>query len=104
MQLRPRLVRPHERGADEDGIGAGELGRGRLRACVDRALGDDDTVPRSLGDERELSIAVDPERPQVARVDADHASFEPCCALELLLVVGLHQRVESELFRYAHQP
>ena len=98
-QLRARVGRAHERGADEHGVRAGELGCGRLRARVNRALRDDDAVARGLRHELELRGAVDPEGAEVARVDADHAGAEPRRALELLLVVGLDERVETELVR-----
>ena len=52
----------HQRRADEDRVGAGELGRGALRARLDAALGDHDAVGRDAGDELELRLAVDRER------------------------------------------
>ena len=58
-QLRAGIGRAHQRRADEDRVCAGELGRGRLRPRVDRALGDDDAVARRLRDELELRGAVD---------------------------------------------
>ena len=70
---------------------------------MDRALCHDHAVARRPGNELQLSGAVDPEGPEVARVDADHAGAEAGCALELLLVVRLHKRVEPELVRCAHQ-
>ena len=70
---------------------------------MDRALGDDDPVSRSLRDELELGGAIDAERAEVARVDADDASVEARGALELLVVVSLHERVEAELFGDSQQ-
>ena len=72
-QLRAGLGGAHQRRADEDGVCAGELGRGRLRARVDRALRDDDAVARRLRHELELRGAVDAEGAEIAGVDADHA-------------------------------
>ena len=53
--------RAHQRGADEDRVGAGQLGGGALCAGVDGALGDDDPVARRLRHELELCAAVDRE-------------------------------------------
>ena len=68
-----RVGGPHQRGADEDRVGAGELGRGALRARVDGALGDrrpGRAAPRATSSScAARSIAkVD----EVARVDPDH--------------------------------
>ena len=102
-QLGAGLGRAHQRRADEDGVRARELGRGRLRARVDGALGDDDAVPRRLRHQLELRGAVDPEGAEVAGIDADHGGAETGGALELVLVVGLDERVEAELVRGAHE-
>ncbi len=91
-----------ERRADEDGVGAGELGCGRLRACVDSAFRDDDPVPRCLRHERELGLAVDAERAEVACVDTDHAGAEAGRSLELFAAV-LDKRVEASFLGRAHQ-
>src|SRR5256714_1178681 len=102
-QLRSRVWRSHQRRADKDGVGSGELGRRGLGPRVDRALRYDDPVPRSLRHEFELGGAVDAEGGEVSCVDADHGGAEARRALELVLVVGLHERVESELLRDAHE-
>ena len=70
-ELRAGIGGAHQRRADEDRVGAGELrGRG-LRAVGDAALGDDRAVARRARDQVELHGAVDLERAQVARVHAD---------------------------------
>ncbi len=100
-ELRLRVGRLHERGADEHGVGAGELCFGRLGARVDGALGDHEVVglvaPPS--DKSKLLVAVDRERREVARVDADDAVAETHCAVELLVVVCLDERVETDVAR-----
>ena len=53
-QRRGRVRRAHERRADQHGVGTGELGGGSVGAVEDAALGDDDPVARSGGDEPEL--------------------------------------------------
>ena len=103
LQLRARVVRAHQRRPDEDGVRAGELGCGGLCPGVDGALRDDNAVARGFRHQLELRGAVDPEGAEVARVDADHAGAEPRRPPELLLVVGLDERVETELLRRGHQ-
>ena len=56
-QLLARVGRLHQRRADEDRVGARELGGGALRARVDAALGDRDPVGRDARDELELRAA-----------------------------------------------
>src|SRR5207248_5219429 len=103
-QLCRGFVRTHQRCPYKDRVRAGELRRRRLCARVDRAFRDHDAVARRLRHELELPGAVDPERAEIARVHPDHASIETGRPPELLLVVGLHERVESELVRSAHEP
>ena len=103
-QLRLRVGRLHQRRADEDRVGARELGGGALRARVHAALGDDEAVARCAGDELELVRAVDAERREVAGVDADRpARREPSRVAARLRVVGLDERVEAELCRVCEQ-
>ncbi len=103
-QLRRRVGSAHQRRADEDRVRACELGRRALRAGVDRALGHDDAVARRRRDEPQLRAAVDRERREVACVDADHRRAERVGPVELLDVVRLDERVQSELRRLAQQP
>jgi len=70
---------------------------------VNGALGDDDPVARSVRDQLELPAAVDGERRQVARVDPDRVAAERGGTLELLLVVGLDERVEADRLGVRHQ-
>ena len=95
-ELRAGVRRPHERGADEDRVRARELRRCSLRACVDPALRDDDSVARDPRDELELRAPVDREAAEVARVHADDLRLERDRALELLRVVGFDERVQPE--------
>ena len=69
-QLGSRIGCAHQGRADEHGVRAGQLGRSRLGAGSDRALGDHDAVARRPRDQLELA-AVDRERGEIARVDAD---------------------------------
>ena len=76
-QLRRRVGRAHQRRADEDRVGAGELGGGALGARLDRRLSAITTRSRGAPrDELELRVAVDRERREVARVDPDHRRAE----------------------------
>ena len=90
-------MRAHQGGADEDRVGARELRLGGVCAVSDGALGDDQPVTRSPGDERQLGLAVDREARQVARVDADDLRAERDGALELGRIVRLDEQVEAEL-------
>ena len=101
-QLRGRVGGPHQRRSDEHGVGAGELRLRAVRARVDRALRDHDAVARRAGDELELRAAVDRERGQVAGVDADRIGAERDGARELVRVVRLDERVETERARVLH--
>ena len=102
-ELRAGIGRAHERRADEDRVGAGELrGRG-LRAVRDAALGDDRPVARGARNEVELHGTVDLERAQVARVHADHLGVERNRACELVGVVRLDEQVEPEGVRLVHE-
>ena len=68
----PGSARLHQRRSDEYRVGARELGRCRLRARVNGALGDHDAiVARCAGDQVELCLSVDAERAEVPGVDAD---------------------------------
>ena len=96
-ELRSRVVRTHERRADEDRVGAGEFGRRPLGPRFDAALRDDGTIARRARDEAELRLAVDAERGEIARVDPDHGRSERDRALQLRRVVRLHERLEAEL-------
>ena len=87
----------HERRADEDRVGAGQLGGSALRARLDPALGDDHAIARRACDEAKLLRAVDAERREIPRVDADHGRAERDRALELLRIVRFDERVEAEL-------
>ena len=58
-ELPAGIRRAHERRADEHGVGAGQLGRGRLGARLDPALRDDDPVAWGARDEVELGAPVD---------------------------------------------
>jgi len=99
VQLREGIGRAHQRRADEDRIGAGEL-RGRtMGALRDAALGDDDAVARDRSYELERGSVVDRERVQVAGVDADHLRLEPDRARQLIGVVRLDERVQPQLRR-----
>ena len=75
-QLRRRIGRAHQRGADEDRVGTRQLGGRALRACVHAALGDDHAVARRTSDEAKLRVAVDREGGEVAGVDPDHRRAE----------------------------
>ena len=61
-------------------------------------------VPRHPREQLELAAAVELERGQVARVDADHRRPQRDRALELVGVVRLDERVDAERARLAHQP
>ncbi len=74
----------------------GQLGRGGLRARLDRALGDQHPIARRTGDQLELAAAVEIERREVARVDADHRRVECDGTRELVGVVRLDERVQAE--------
>ena len=74
----------------------GELGRCSLRARVDPALRDDDSVARDPRHELELRAPVDREAAEVARVHSDDLGLERDRALELLGVVGFDERVQPE--------
>ena len=99
----PGIGRAHQRRADEHRICAGQLGRGRLRAGLDRALGDQDAVAGRAREQRQLAAPVEIERRQVARVDADHRRVERDRTLELIRVVRLDERVEAERVRATQQ-
>ncbi len=99
-----RIGGAHQRRADEDRVGARELGRGALGACRDGGLGDDDPVARRAREQGELCSSVDREGREVARVDADHGSPERDRAVELGRVVRLDERVEPEGLRVLQQP
>ena len=90
--------------ADQHGIRARELCLQRGGACVDRALGDDDAIPRRVGDERELRASVDSEGLEVACVDPDRVGAERDSALELAGIVRLDERVHPELPGVGLQP
>ena len=74
-----------------------------MGAVEDAALGDDDPVARSDGDQFELSAAVDLERAEVAGVETDHGGVERRRARELFGVVRLDEGVQAKLARDAHQ-
>ena len=103
LQLRRRIGGPHQRRADENGVGARQLGLGAVGAGGDRALGDDDPVARGGLDELELGLPVDDKGGEIARVDPDHGSVELDRAPQLLGVVRLDERVEPELVCRRHQ-
>ena len=60
----------------QDRVRSGELGLCRLRARLDRALRDQDPVPRRRGEQPQLGLSVDPEGGEVTRVDPDHGRVE----------------------------
>ena len=65
---------------------------------MDAALGDDHgLVVAQSGDQLELCFAVDLERRQVAGVDADDLGLESDRPLQLVRVVSLHERLDTEL-------
>ncbi len=69
-------------------------------ACADPALSDDDLVEApGARDELELRCAIDLERREVARIDADHVCVDRERAVELVRVVRLDERAEAELAR-----
>ena len=103
-ELRSGVGCAHERRADEDGVRAGELGRGALGARLDAALGDHDAVGRDAGEELELRLAVDRERREVAGVHAEHPCPQRDPTFELGRVVRLDERVEPEILGDPHQP
>ncbi|MDQ3995118.1 MAG: indole-3-glycerol-phosphate synthase, partial [Actinomycetota bacterium] len=95
-ELRARVAGAHEGRADEDGVGARDLGGGALRTALDPALGDDHAVARRPRDELELLASVDPEGREVAGVHADDVRIEAARPLELLGVMRLDEGVEPE--------
>ncbi len=102
-ELRAGVRRTHQRRADQDGVRPRELRLGRLRPRLDRALGDQDPVARSVGEQPQLGLPVDAERGEVAGVDADDRRAERRRALEFDGVVRLDQRVEAERARVFEQ-
>ncbi len=102
-ELRSGIRRAHERGPDEHGVSTGELGRRRLSAGLDPALGDHHAFPRSLGDEIELRGPVDVERREIAGVDPDRVRAEGDGSFELVGVVGLDEGVEAETGGDGHE-
>ena len=102
-QLLARVGCLHQRRADEDRVRPGELRGGALRARVDTALGDRDPVGGDPRDKVELRAAVDREGGEVAGVDADDRRSERDRALELVGVVRLDERVQTELVGSAHE-
>ena len=95
-QLRRRVARPHQRGADQHRLSARELGLGAVGSGRDAALGDDHPVVRRGLDELQLRPPVDREGIEVARVDPDRVGSELDGAPELVGVVRLHEGVEPE--------
>ena len=95
-ELRARVRGAHERGADEDRVRSRQLGSGALGARLDAALGDHDPISRRCRDEPELRVAVDAKRGEVARVDPDDRSIERHCPRQLLRVVRLDERLQTE--------
>ena len=106
-QLRERAAgsaRAHQRGADQDGVGAGQLGLGALRAARDGALGDHDAIARRAGDERRAGPGGRSRRSTRSRaLIADRVGAERDGALELRRVVGLDERVEPDARRVGHE-
>jgi hypothetical protein len=102
-ERRSRIGRAHERRAGEEGVRTGELGRRRVSTVLYAALRDHDPVALRVGDEVELGTAVDLERGEVARVQADHLGAERFRPTELLLVVGLYEGLQAELLGGCHE-
>ena len=106
-QLGRRVRRLHQGRADEDRVGAGDLGGRPLCPRPHAALRDDD---RRVGegaapsDQVELRGSVDGKRGEVARVDADHRRAQRGGALQLMAVVGLDERLQPQLAGAAQQP
>ncbi len=101
---RGRILCAHECRADENRIGARELGGRALRARVHAALRHDHSVViGQMGDQLELGTPVDLERREVACIDADHLCAEADGALQLSCVVRLDERLETEFVRVIHQ-
>ena len=96
-ELRARVGRAHQRRADEDGVRAGELGRGALGARL-RSRSRRSRCGRAgcRATSSSWACAVDRERREVAGVDAEHPCAERDPALELGCVVRLDERVEAE--------
>jgi hypothetical protein len=102
-QLRGRICGAHQRRAHQDRVGTGELRRSALGARLDAALRDHDAVARRACDELQLRAPVDPERREIAGVDPDRVGAQSHRALELLCVVRLDERVETELRSDGHE-
>ena len=95
-ELRGRIAGLHQRRADEDRVGAGELGRSSLSARMHATLGYDDGVAiRDARNEAELRLAVDLEGREVAGVDPDHLGLQRERPVELRGVVGLDEELEA---------
>src|SRR6266516_12991 len=100
LQLRGWIGRAHERRADQDRVGTGELRGCALRARMDTALGyGHDRMSAQPRDELELPGPVDLEGREVASVDTDHVSVQLDRPFELVGVVRLDERLEAELAR-----
>src|SRR5579875_1216675 len=84
----------HEGLADEHGVDARGAHPVDVRAGAQPRLGDDGGAGRHLLAQLEGALEIDPERREVAVVDADHAGREPPRALELGRVVDLDEDVE----------
>jgi hypothetical protein len=70
-ELGGRVRGSHQRGSDEDGVGACKLGCGGVGAVLDATLRDDHSIAWGARDKVQLGAPVDLEGGEVARVQAD---------------------------------
>ncbi len=83
--------------ADERGVEPDGSPRGDGRGVANTGLADDEPVLRDERAEADRPLGVDVEGPQVAVVQADEPRSRRERTLELLLVVGLDERLEPDL-------
>ena len=99
-ELRRRVGGAHERRADEDRIRSREL-RGRpVGPGCDAGLRDDNAVAGGAGDQLELPATIDGEGREVTGIHADNGCVQHDRPAELLRVVSLDKRVETEARRF----
>src|SRR3954449_3079990 len=91
-----RILGAHQRLPHQHGVDTDALELVHLLAVDDAGLRHHGLPGGHVGQQVERARQVHGEVGEVAVVDADHVDVELECALELLLVVDLHQCVEIE--------
>jgi hypothetical protein len=99
-----RIGRPHQRLPDERGIEADGPPRGDEVGLADAGLGDRQSVARDSLAQADGALRIDDQAGHVAVVEPDQPGARSEGAVELPLVVRLHQRLETQGQRLLDEP